>query len=44
MRNIAIRLRYEGTAYHGWQLQKEDITVASVLEDAILKYAAALPG
>lgn len=37
MRNIAIRLRYEGTAYHGWQLQKEDITVASVLEDAIFK-------
>ena len=37
MRNIAIRLRYEGTAYHGWQLQKEDITVASVLENAIFK-------
>ncbi len=35
MRNIAIRLRYDGSAYHGWQLQKEDITVASVLEDAI---------
>ena len=37
MRNIAIRLRYDGSTYHGWQLQKEDITVASVLEDAIGK-------
>ena len=37
MRNIAIRLRYDGTAYHGWQLQKEEITVASVLEEAIEK-------
>ena len=24
MRNIAIRLRYDGTAYHGWQVQKDD--------------------
>ena len=37
MRNIAIRLRYDGSAYHGWQLQKKDITVACVLEDAITK-------
>ena len=37
MRNIALRLRYDGSAYHGWQLQKEDITVASVLEEAIEK-------
>lgn len=37
MRNIAIRLRYDGSAYHGWQLQKQDITVASVIEEAIAK-------
>ena len=37
MRNIALRLRYDGSAYHGWQLQKEDITVAAVLEEALEK-------
>ena len=37
MRNIALRLRYDGTAYHGWQIQKEDITVAEVLEGALSK-------
>ena len=37
MRNIALKLRYDGTNYHGWQLQKEDITVAQVLEEAIEK-------
>ena len=35
MRNIALKLRYDGSAYHGWQIQKEDITVASVLEEAL---------
>ena len=29
MRNIALTLRYLGTAYHGWQVQKNDITVRS---------------
>ena len=29
MRNIALRLRYDGTKYHGWQEQKQDITVAA---------------
>jgi tRNA pseudouridine38-40 synthase len=35
MRNIALRLRYDGTAYHGWQEQKEDVTVASTLQKAL---------
>ena len=34
MRNIALTLCYEGTAYHGWQVQKADITVAGTLERA----------
>ena len=34
MRNIALFLTYVGTAYHGWQVQKKDITVAETLEKA----------
>lgn len=35
MRNIALRLMYNGTAYHGWQVQKTEITVAETLEKAL---------
>ena len=35
MRNIALRLRYDGTRYHGWQEQKNDVTVASTLQKAL---------
>ncbi len=37
MRNIALKLRYRGTAYHGWQVQKNDVTVAETVEDALYK-------
>ncbi|MFB0919864.1 MAG: tRNA pseudouridine(38-40) synthase TruA [Oscillospiraceae bacterium] len=37
MRNIALRLAYDGTKYHGWQVQKNDITVAETLEQALTK-------
>ena len=37
MRNIALFLKYEGTAYHGWQVQKNAVTVAQTLEDATAK-------
>lgn len=37
MRNIALRLSYDGTQYHGWQVQKNDITVAETLENALTK-------
>ena len=37
MRNIALKLRYDGTAYHGWQVQKTDVTVAETLETALSK-------
>lgn len=32
MRNIALKLMYDGTAYHGWQVQKRDRSVAETLE------------
>lgn len=35
MRNIALRLRYDGSAYHGWQAQKTQITVQETLEKAL---------
>ena len=34
-RNIALTLMYDGTAYHGWQVQKRDVTVAETLEKAL---------
>ena len=40
MRNIALFLTYEGTAYHGWQVQKRDISVGQTMEEA----AAKVPG
>ncbi len=33
-RNIALKLMYNGTAYHGWQVQKNAISVAQTLEKA----------
>lgn len=35
MRNIALKLMYVGTAYHGWQIQKNAVTVEETLEKAI---------
>lgn len=35
MRNIALRISYDGTRYHGWQIQKTEITVAETLEKAL---------
>ena len=37
MRNIALRLSYDGSAYHGWQMQKNDVTVEQTLEEAAAK-------
>lgn len=35
MRNLALELTYEGTAYHGWQMQKDLPTVQDTLEKAV---------
>lgn len=37
MRNIALRLSYDGSAYHGWQTQKTEVTVQETLEGALSK-------
>ena len=37
MRNIALRLSYDGSAYHGWQVQKNEISVAETLDTALTK-------
>ena len=35
MRNIALILMYNGTAYHGWQVQKNEVSVAATLEKGL---------
>lgn len=35
MRNLLLRLRFDGTAYHGWQVQKNAPTVQQTLQDAL---------
>ena len=37
MKIIALRLRYDGSRYHGWQVQKNAITVAQTMEEALAK-------
>lgn len=34
-RNIALKLKYMGTNYHGWQVQKTQTSVAETLENAL---------
>ena len=34
-KNIALKLMYNGTAYHGWKVKKRDVTVAGTLEKAL---------
>ena len=36
-RNIALKLRYDGSAYHGWQVQKNEASVAEAVEKALSK-------
>ncbi|MBR3569520.1 MAG: tRNA pseudouridine(38-40) synthase TruA [Oscillibacter sp.] len=37
MRNIALKLMYNGTAYHGWQVQKNASSVCETLQKALGK-------
>ena len=34
-KNIAVRLMFDGSAYHGWQVQKTEITIAGTVEAAL---------
>lgn len=35
MRNLLLTLMFDGTGYHGWQVQKNALTVQQTLQDAI---------
>lgn len=37
MRNIKLTIEYDGSSYHGWQMQKNAISVQEVISGAILK-------
>ena len=44
MRNLLLYLRYDGSAYHGWQVQENAVTVQQTLQDAIeAVFGARLP-
>ncbi|MBQ3037755.1 MAG: tRNA pseudouridine(38-40) synthase TruA [Clostridia bacterium] len=43
MRNIKLTLSYDGSGYHGWQIQENAITVQEVLENAIMKLTGTKP-
>ena len=44
MARIVLTLRYDGTAYHGWQVQPNGVTVQQVLQDAIEKVTGTRAG
>ncbi len=39
MKRIALRIAYDGTDYHGWQIQPNGITIQEVLENVISEIA-----
>lgn len=41
MRNIKLMLQYDGTAYHGWQIQKNAVTIQETVKKAIEKMTGA---
>lgn len=41
MKNIALRLSFDGTAYHGWQIQKNAASVCAALQSAVAKTVGA---
>ncbi|MGQ9500163.1 MAG: tRNA pseudouridine(38-40) synthase TruA [Dissulfurimicrobium sp.] len=36
-RNIKLTIQYNGALYHGWQRQKNDLTIQGIIEDAFKK-------
>ena len=38
MRNVLMSLRYDGTNYHGWQVQKNAVTVQEVFQGALARF------
>lgn len=37
MKKLAITIQYDGSAYHGWQVQKNAVTVQQTFQDAVEK-------
>lgn len=37
MRNVCLKIQYDGTTLHGWQRQKDEMTVQQLIEDAVYK-------
>lgn len=37
MRQISLTIQYDGTAYSGWQIQKNAVTIQGLIEDAVLE-------
>ena len=35
MKRYLVELSFDGTAYHGWQVQNNAVTVQSVVQDAV---------
>lgn len=44
MRKILLNLSFTGTAYHGWQVQKNAVTVQKTVQDALEKIFENRPG
>jgi tRNA pseudouridine38-40 synthase len=43
MRNIKLKLAYDGTSYHGWQVQQNAVTVQQKFQDALEKVLQTRP-
>ena len=37
MRNLLLTISYDGSGYHGWQVQKNALTVQQVFQNAVEK-------
>jgi len=37
MRKVRLLIEYDGTSYHGWQIQTEGLTIQGVIEDSVLR-------
>lgn len=43
MRNLVLALRYDGSRYHGWQVQKNAVTVQEVFQQAVAAVLGSCP-
>ncbi|MBE6737883.1 MAG: tRNA pseudouridine(38-40) synthase TruA [Ruminococcaceae bacterium] len=43
LRNLLFTLRYDGSAFHGWQIQHNAVTVQQVFQEAVAKIIGSCP-